>query len=122
MEKKYIVEEDSKIEKESFKIENDFNDLSLEKEWFIKMSYSLEGNSHDLKSGIEGFMEGRSVGRQSSEFFETKMESISEEMNEIKVNKELLKEEDYATENENNQLWEEADELQQEKDKVKQKR
>ena len=100
------------------KIENDFNELNSERERFTQMSCSLDGKSLDLTSEIEGLMDERTVGRQTNALFETKMESISEEMNEVKVKKESLKYEDDAIEKENNQLWVEADVLQKDKDKV----
>ena len=47
------------------------------------------------------------------------MESISEELNEIRISKENLVIEDNGVEEENKQLWVVANKLQEEKDNVK---
>ena len=47
------------------------------------------------------------------------MESISEELNEIRISKENLVIEDNGVEEENKQLWDVANKLQEEKDNVK---
>ena len=57
--------------------------------------------------------------RETSEQFQVEMESISEELNEIRISKENLVIEDNGVEEENKQLWDVANKLQEEKDNVK---
>ena len=57
--------------------------------------------------------------RETSEQFQVEMESISEELNEIRISKENLVIEDNGVEEENKQLWVVANKLQEEKDNVK---
>ena len=57
--------------------------------------------------------------RETSEQFQVEMESISEELNEIRISKENLVIEDNGIEEENKQLWVVANKLQEEKDNVK---
>jgi chromosome segregation ATPase len=111
VERRCIHEEDEQIEKDSKEVHAEFDKLNLKQESVQSLNESMEKESHKLKISFEGIHE-ESVVEESSE----SLEQVSVRIEEVKVKKEHLIEEEKLAEEENKLLWTEADRLQKKKD------
>merc|ERR1712106_415193 len=92
--------------------------LSLKRESIATLNNKVEKKSCELKMNFDGIYEENMFVRQTSEQFEQISESLSMQLEEVRVTKEQVLKHDEATELENKQLWKEANSLQEEKDKL----
>merc|ERR1712106_907805 len=92
--------------------------LSLKRESITNLNNKVGKKSCELKMNFDGIYEENMFVRQASEQFEQISESLSMQLEEVRVTKEQVVKNDEATELENKQLWKEANSLQEEKDKL----